>query len=141
MKAAPFDYHRPLSADAAVLALAELGDEAKVLAGGQSLVPVMAMRLGRPEHIVDINRIGELAGATRSGGTLRVGALARHRELEHDPLIIDQAGATGIAARRQRDPVRPQPTCSTAPSCTWCTRRRGYLMRAPASMGRVTPVM
>ncbi|MGA2830852.1 MAG: molybdopterin cofactor-binding domain-containing protein [Streptosporangiaceae bacterium] len=65
MKAAPFDYHRPLSADAAVTALAELGDEAKVLAGGQSLVPVMAMRLGRPEHLVDINRIGELSGAAQ----------------------------------------------------------------------------
>ena len=48
MKAAAFDYHRPASVDAAVGMLAELGDEAKVLAGGQSLVPVMAMRLGRP---------------------------------------------------------------------------------------------
>jgi carbon-monoxide dehydrogenase medium subunit len=98
MKAAPFDYHRPLSADAAVTALAELGDEAKVLAGGQSLVPVMAMRLGRPEHLVDINRIGELAGTTRSGGTLRVGALTRHRELERDPLMGDGAPLLARAA-------------------------------------------
>jgi len=98
MKAAPFDYHRPLSADAAVTALAELGDEAKVLAGGQSLVPVMAMRLGRPEHLVDINRIGELSGATRSGGTLRVAALTRHRELEQDPLIADAVPLLARAA-------------------------------------------
>jgi len=74
MKAAAFDYHRPASVDAAVGMLAELGDEAKVLAGGQSLVPVMAMRLGRPEHIVDINRVAELEGVTGLDGTLRVGA-------------------------------------------------------------------
>ncbi len=65
MKAAAFEYHRPASVEAAVGMLAELGDEAKVLAGGQSLVPVMAMRLGRPEHIIDVNRIGELEGVTR----------------------------------------------------------------------------
>ena len=87
MKAAAFDYHRPASVDAAVGLLAELGDEAKVLAGGQSLVPVMAMRLGRPEHIVDVNRVAELEGVTRSDGTLRVGALTRHRALDRDEVI------------------------------------------------------
>ncbi len=87
MKAAAFDYHRPASVDAAVGLLAELGDEAKVLAGGQSLVPVMAMRLGRPEHIVDVNHVAELEGVTRSDGTLRVGALTRHRALDRDEVI------------------------------------------------------
>jgi len=87
MKAAAFDYHRPASVDAAVGLLAELGDEAKVLAGGQSLVPVMAMRLGRPEHIVDVNRVAELEGVTQSDGTLRVGALTRHRALDRDEVI------------------------------------------------------
>ena len=67
--------------------LAELGDEAKVLAGGQSLVPVMVMRLGRPEHLIDVNRIGELEGVTRADGMLRVGALTRHRALERDAAI------------------------------------------------------
>ena len=96
MKAAAFDYHRPASVDAAVGLLAELGDEAKVLAGGQSLVPVMAMRLGRPEHIVDVNRVAELEFVTRSDGTLRVGALTRHRALERDELI---AGAAPLLTR------------------------------------------
>ena len=67
--------------------LAELGEDAKVLAGGQSLVPVMAMRLGRPEHLVDVNRVGELGGVSRSDGMLRVGALTRHRALERDEVI------------------------------------------------------
>jgi aerobic carbon-monoxide dehydrogenase medium subunit len=55
LKAAVFEYHRPASAEAAVEMLAELGEDAKVLAGGQSLVPVMAMRLGRAEHLADVN--------------------------------------------------------------------------------------
>jgi aerobic carbon-monoxide dehydrogenase medium subunit len=96
VKAAAFDYHLPASVDAAVGMLAELGEEAKVLAGGQSLVPLMAMRLGRPEHIVDVNRVGELEGVTRSDGTLRVGALTRHRALERDEVI---AGAAPLLAR------------------------------------------
>lgn len=87
MKAAAFEYHRPASAEAAVEMLAELGEDAKVLSGGQSLVPVMAMRLGRPEHLVDVNRIAELGGVTRSDGMLRVGALTRHRALERDEAI------------------------------------------------------
>jgi len=87
MKAAVFEYHRPASAEAAVEMLAELGEDAKVLAGGQSLVPVMAMRLGRPEHLVDVNRIAELGGVSRSDGMLRVGALTRHRALERDEAI------------------------------------------------------
>jgi aerobic carbon-monoxide dehydrogenase medium subunit len=96
MKAAAFDYHRPASVDAAVGLLAELGDEAKVLAGGQSLVPVMAMRLGRPEHIVDVNRVAELEGVSRSDATLLVGALTRLRALERDEVI---AGAAPLLTR------------------------------------------
>jgi carbon-monoxide dehydrogenase medium subunit len=98
MKAAAFDYHLPASVETAVEMLSELGDEAKVLAGGQSLVPVMAMRLGRPEHIIDVNRIGELAGVTRSDGTVRVGALTRHRALERDEVIGDAVPLLARAA-------------------------------------------
>jgi len=87
LKAAVFEYHQPASAEAAVEMLAELGEDAKVLAGGQSLVPVMAMRLGRPEHLVDVNRVAGLGGITRSDGMLRVGALTRHRALERDEAI------------------------------------------------------
>ncbi|MGF7239173.1 MAG: FAD binding domain-containing protein [Frankia sp.] len=98
MKPAAFDYHRPESVDAAVAMLAQLGDEAKVLAGGQSLVPVMAMRLGRPEHIVDVNRIEALGGATFSHGMVRMGALTRHRALEKDAFIGESVPLLARAA-------------------------------------------
>jgi 2-furoyl-CoA dehydrogenase FAD binding subunit len=81
VKAAPFAYVRPGSTQDA---LAELGrDGAKVLAGGQSLVPVLAMRLGRPSVLVDINAVPELARITRADGQLRVGASARQRHVQH----------------------------------------------------------
>jgi len=74
MKAAPFDYHAPESASDAVALLAELGDGAKVLAGGQSLIPMMALRLAFFDHLVDIGRIGELRGVERRSDDLWIGA-------------------------------------------------------------------
>ena len=87
MKPAPFEYHAPESVADAVGLLAEHADEAKVLAGGQSLVPMLALRLTRFEHIVDLNRVSELAGITRVNGTLRVGAMTRQRTAERDPAV------------------------------------------------------
>jgi aerobic carbon-monoxide dehydrogenase medium subunit len=84
MKPAPFAYHAPTTVADAVSALAEYGDEAKVLAGGQSLVPMMALRLSRPAHLVDVNGVAELAGARREDGHLVVGAVTRHSALERD---------------------------------------------------------
>ena len=82
MKPSPFRYSRPESvADA----LALLDMEAKVLAGGQSLVPLLSMRLAAPEHLVDINRLAELSYVKLAGGTVRVGALARHAEVLASP--------------------------------------------------------
>ena len=86
MKAAPFDYVRPATVTEAVAALAEAADDAKVLAGGQSLVPVLAMRLGRPAVLVDINAVAGLDELSLSEDTLDVGATVRQRRLEHDPL-------------------------------------------------------
>jgi carbon-monoxide dehydrogenase medium subunit len=84
MKAPPFAYMRPLSAAEAVRVLA--GDpEAKIIAGGQSLVPMLAMRLARPSVLVDIGRLGELAELRRDGGMIRVGAAVRQRDLERSP--------------------------------------------------------
>ena len=74
MKPAPFDYHRPETASEAVGLLAELGDEAKVLAGGQSLIPMLALRLAAFGHLVDIGRIDALRGIERRNGGLRIGA-------------------------------------------------------------------
>ncbi len=74
MKPAPFDYHLPESATEAVGLLAELGDEAKVLAGGQSLIPMLALRLTAFGHLVDIGRIDALRGIERRNGGVRIGA-------------------------------------------------------------------
>jgi aerobic carbon-monoxide dehydrogenase medium subunit len=82
MKPAPFDYHAPRSVDEAVELLAAHGDDAKVLAGGQSLVPAMNFRLARPAVLVDINRIAELDFCSPSDGALRMGALTRHARFE-----------------------------------------------------------
>ena len=87
MKPAKFEYHAPESiADVAAL-LAEYGDDAKVLAGGQSLVPMLNMRLTRFEHIVDLNRVGELQGIERGNGTLTIKAMTRQATAERDPQV------------------------------------------------------
>lgn len=82
MKAAPFRYHRPSTVDEATRLLAEYGDDAKVLAGGQSLLPMMAYRLLAPGHIVDVGGIDALRGYQLDGDYLVVGAGVRQRELE-----------------------------------------------------------
>ena len=82
MKPPPFEYVAATSAADVVEALRRYGDEAKVLAGGQSLIPMLALRLARPSALVDINGCGDLDGLAESGGTLTVGALVRQRELE-----------------------------------------------------------
>jgi len=79
---AAFEYQRADSVDAALAALAEHGDDAKVLAGGQSLIPMLALRLARPTLLVDINHIAGLDGLRESSGTLEIGALVRQRRLE-----------------------------------------------------------
>ncbi|HME97234.1 MAG TPA: FAD binding domain-containing protein [Methylomirabilota bacterium] len=82
MKAAPFEYVAPVTLDDAVGALAGEGGDAKVLAGGQSLIPMLALRLARPTLLVDINHIAGLDGLRESSGTLEIGALVRQRRLE-----------------------------------------------------------
>jgi CO/xanthine dehydrogenase FAD-binding subunit len=86
MKPAPFDYVAPRSLDAA---LGALGEDAKALAGGQSLVPLLNFRLARPERIVDLNGIDELSYVRRSEGTLRIGALTRQATLERSRLVAE----------------------------------------------------
>ena len=81
MKPAPFEYHRAGSAEEAVSLLAELGDDAKILAGGQSLVPLLALRLTRFDHLIDVNRAGDLSGVETAVGGVRVGAMIRQAAL------------------------------------------------------------
>jgi CO/xanthine dehydrogenase FAD-binding subunit len=87
LKPPPFEYHDPRSLDEALALLAEHGEDAKVLAGGQSLVPLLNFRLASPERIIDINGLGELGYVRRRGGVLHVGALTRHARLEHSELV------------------------------------------------------
>jgi carbon-monoxide dehydrogenase medium subunit len=89
VKPAPFDYHAPATVDDAVALLAEHGDEAKPLAGGQSLVPLLALRLARFAHLVDLNRISALTDVTRAGDELVVGAMVRQDHVEHDPSVAE----------------------------------------------------
>jgi aerobic carbon-monoxide dehydrogenase medium subunit len=85
MKPPVFDYHRPRTVAEALSMLAEVGHDGKVLAGGQSLVPLLNMRLAAPAHLVDVNWLAELDEVSRDDGAVRVGALARHARVEHDP--------------------------------------------------------
>ena len=84
MKPAPFTLHRPTTLVEALDVLAELGPDAKVLAGGQSLLPLLTMRLAAPPHLVDVNRVPGLATVEPSTGGVRVGALARHAQVLRD---------------------------------------------------------
>src|SRR5215210_4376005 len=112
MKNPPFEYHAPRTVDEVLSLLAEHGDEAKVLAGGQSLVPMLALRLARFGHLVDVNRVDGLAGLARSDGSLRVGAVTRHRVVERDaevarlvPLLARATAKVGHFQIRNRGTV------------------------------------
>jgi aerobic carbon-monoxide dehydrogenase medium subunit len=134
MKPPPFEYHAAGSVDEAVALLAEHGDEAKVLAGGQSLLPLLSLRLARPSQIVDVNDLTELS-AIENGSGLRLGALVRHREVERspavraaNPLVSDAVRFIGHTAIRNRgtiggslahaDPAAELPTVALALEAT-----------------------
>ena len=110
MKAAPFEYRLPGTLDEAVAALAGAGDDAKVLAGGQSLIPMLALRLARPAVLVDINRLPGLDGIRETAGILEVGALVRQRGLERwaaarSPLFAEALRAVAHPPIRNRGTV------------------------------------
>ena len=110
MKPAPFEYVAASSAADAVEALRRYGDEAKVLAGGQSLIPMLALRLARPSALVDINGCSDLDELGESGGVLTVGALVRQRALErwaaaHSPLFAEALRWVAHAPIRNRGTV------------------------------------
>jgi carbon-monoxide dehydrogenase medium subunit len=129
VKPAPFAYHRARSVGEAVALLAELGDEAKILAGGLSLVPMMNFRLARPTALVDVTRIEGLSylRADPAGG-LRIGALTTHRtvELSRDPAVL---GGFGVLPRSAHwighYPIRSRGTFGGSiahadPASEWC---------------------
>ena len=91
MKPAPFEYHRPDSVDEALALLAEHGYDAKLLAGGQSLVPAMNFRLAQPAVLIDLNRVPGLSGMEEADGSLRIGAMTRQAAAERSPLVAARA--------------------------------------------------
>src|SRR5215467_4966068 len=93
-----FEYLRPSNIPEAISFLQQYGDDAKILSGGQSLIPMMKLRLARPAYLVDINRIVGLSYIKEEGGYLKIGGLTREAELEHSdlvrakyPIILDTA--------------------------------------------------
>jgi len=102
---AKFDYVRPGSLDEAVAALAGGGDDAKVIAGGQSLLPLLRLRLASPELLVDLAGLEELRGVTDTGDALLIGARTTHYQLINDPLVAAHCGLLAQAARTVADPA------------------------------------
>ena len=112
MKPAPFTYAAPSTIEEALALLAEYGDTAKLLAGGQSLMPLMNLRLARPQYIIDLNRITGLDSIQERDGALVVGTMTRQRRLErgptvqqHYPLLSEAATLIGHVAIRNRGTV------------------------------------
>ena len=128
MKPAPFAYHRAHSVGEAVGLLAELGDEAKILAGGLSLVPMMNFRLARPAALVDVTRIAGLSYLRADRDGLRIGALTTHRAVEtsRDPAVLAGFGVLPRSARWiGHYPIRSRGTFGGSvahadPASEWC---------------------
>jgi carbon-monoxide dehydrogenase medium subunit len=150
MKAAAFAYARATSVDEALGLLAAYGDRAKVLSGGQSLMPAMNLRLISPELVIDIGGIAELRSVALQGNVLRIGALMRHVDLQrsaeiatHAPLLAEAVGHVAHPAIRNRgtiggslahaDPAAELPACMLALGATIVVRGRGGERRIAAT--------
>lgn len=101
---APFEYVRPGTVAEAVSALAAAGEDGKLLAGGQSLIPVLRLRLAYPSTIVDVGRIPELHGVREDGDALVIGAATTHHDVLHDPLVAQHAPLLAQATATVADP-------------------------------------
>jgi carbon-monoxide dehydrogenase medium subunit len=99
-----FDYVAASTVEEAVQALSQAGDDAKVLAGGQSLVPVLRLRLAAPTTIVDLNKIGELRGVRDDGDALVLGAMTTHHDVINNPLVGEHAALLAAATKTVGDP-------------------------------------
>jgi aerobic carbon-monoxide dehydrogenase medium subunit len=127
MKPAPFRYHAPKTIEEAVATLAEVaGEDGRVLAGGQSLVPIMAFRLARPSHLVDINGVAALARLAVEGGKLVIGACVRHAAF-HKPVEDGPLGRllAKVVRHIAHYPIRTRGTfCGSIahadPASEWC---------------------
>jgi carbon-monoxide dehydrogenase medium subunit len=104
VKPPPFTYAAPATLDEALALLAEHGDEAKVLAGGHSLLPLMKLRLATPSVLVDVGRLAELSYIREEGEEIRIGGLTRHHDVEHSELLARECGLLAHVAGQVGDP-------------------------------------
>jgi carbon-monoxide dehydrogenase medium subunit len=102
---ASFDYVAPTSVADAVSALSEAGEDAKLLAGGQSLIPVLRLRLAFPSVLVDLGKVGEMRGVRDDGDALVIGAMTRHDDVLRDPLVRQHAALIAAATQTVADPA------------------------------------
>lgn len=150
MKPPKFDYHRPSTLDAALGLLERYGEDAKVIAGGQSLMPLLSMRLAQPAAVIDLNALGELAYLRMSEAHLHIGALTRQRLLETDPLVatelpilrevVQHVGHVPIRNRgtvggslAHADPAAELPVTMLTLDATLVASGRGGTRRIPAA--------
>ena len=101
---AAFDYVAPTTVDDAVRALADAGEEAKVLAGGQSLLPVLRMRLAAPSTLIDLSKVAELRGVREDGDALVIGAMTTHYDVQRDSLVAEHVALLAEATATVADP-------------------------------------
>jgi CO/xanthine dehydrogenase FAD-binding subunit len=150
VKPAPFVYHRPRGLDAALALMSEYGEEAKPLAGGQSLIPAMNFRLATPTVLVDLNEVAELAYITRGAGHVAIGGMTRQRVIErsemvasHAPLVVETMPHVAHPAIRNRgtlggslahaDPAAELPAVMLALNAEFGLGRQGGTRRVKAS--------
>src|SRR5437762_3381784 len=101
MYTAPFEYHRARSVDEAVSLLGEHGDDAKLLAGGHSLIPLLKLRFAQPRHLIDVRKIPNLAGIREEDGAIVIGAATTHAQVERSsvanrlPILAEAASQIG----------------------------------------------
>jgi carbon-monoxide dehydrogenase medium subunit len=100
----PFAYHAPDSIPAVIALLSDYGDQAKLLAGGHSLLPMMKLRFAAPEHLIDLGRIKELRGIALAGDEIRIGAMTTEREVLASPLLAEHLPLLVETARQIADP-------------------------------------
>ena len=145
---AAFEYHAPTSLGEATALLARLGEDAKVLSGGQSLIPLMKLRLASPPHVVDINGIPGLAGIREANGFLRIGALTRESDLEESELVRTRYHLLHETTKVIADPptlwrVCPGSATRVEVACPWeahseyIRNQEGWQEKLPRSAGTV----
>jgi carbon-monoxide dehydrogenase medium subunit len=123
---APFDYHAPTTLEEALQLLTQAGDDAKLMAGGQSLLPVLRLRMAAPEVVIDLGKIDELRAVREESGTLVIGAMTPHHEVATNPVIRRHAAVLSEAAATVADPqVRHRGTFGGA----WLTPTRPVTCR------------